>query len=99
MARSKTAPAYTLRCQFCNSSKNRVKNLDMEHVCRRCGKFAKYRFQKLEKITVLDRSNGKIIDVYQVLKVSKPCTSCGELVPIDLDCLQCVRVRHDSARI
>jgi hypothetical protein len=40
----------------------------------------------MKKISVLDRSNGMILDIYQVVKVSKPCTVCGTLTPLDKTC-------------
>lgn len=86
MARSKTAKIFRIVCQFCKSYGNHAKNLDMEYVCRACGKYAKYRHQKMKKITILNTSHKKVLDLWQVVKVSIPCTVCGELTPIDKTC-------------
>lgn len=85
MAWSKTSKRLKLRCQFCNVV-NHTKNLKMEHVCKNCKKYAKYRNQKLKKISVYDTSHKMVIDVWQAMKPSKPCTVCGTLTPLDKTC-------------
>jgi len=70
-----------VRCQFCNII-NYTKNLHMELVCTQsCNKYAKYRFQELKIVRVHDKSNRKFVDVYEVVRQSKPCPDCGNLTP------------------
>lgn len=88
MAMSKTSPRLRLRCQWCNTV-NYTKNLKMECICKNCKKWAKYRNQKIVKIPVYHSPSKKIIDVWQVVKQSKPCTACGSLTPTDKACRDC----------
>ena len=67
----------------------------MELVCSSCGKFAKYRQQKMKLETIYDRSNIVCIEIYRVVRQSKPCTICKKLTAIDQTCCE-IRVKHDS---
>ena len=72
-------------CQFCNRI-NRTKTLRMELVCSVCGKYAKYRDQKMKLVKLFDRSNSVCIEVYQTVRQEKPCTVCTKLTPTNKTC-------------
>lgn len=55
-----------IRCQFCKRV-TRTKSLEMELLCKICGKWAKYRFQKLILTKVHDLSNHKYLQIYEVI--------------------------------
>ncbi|MDE1769366.1 MAG: hypothetical protein KGI28_02275 [Thaumarchaeota archaeon] len=55
-----------VRCQFCRRV-NRTKNLEMELLCKICGKWAKHRFQKLVLRKVHDLSNHKYLQIHEVI--------------------------------
>ncbi len=61
---TKRLKRLNVRCQRCNLV-NKTKNLEMELLCKTCGAWAKYRYQKLRLTKVHDRSNHKWLKIYE----------------------------------
>jgi hypothetical protein len=85
MSKSRDSSRLRVVCQFCHKICY-TKKLEWSLVCRHCGQYAKYNYQKLIKSKIFDRCHKMVIEIYEVVEQSKPCTVCSKLTPTDKVC-------------